>query len=97
MSAPVKLSDSEIQAKLGQVSGWSMVDGQLQKQFQFESFVKAFGWMSSAALLAETMGHHPEWTNVYNKVTVNLTTHDAGGVTELDFTLAQRMDSLAAS
>lgn len=96
MSAPVKLSDSEIQAKLAQASGWSLVEGKLHKQFQFDSFVSAFGWMSSVALVAETLGHHPEWANVYNRVTVDLMTHDAGGLTELDFNLAQRMDSLAS-
>ncbi len=97
MSAPVKLSDAEIQAKLGQVSGWSVAEGKLHKQFQFDSFVSAFGWMSSVALVAETMGHHPEWANVYNRVTVDLMTHDAGGLTEMDFNLAQRMDALAGS
>ncbi len=94
--AATKLTDAEIQAKVGQLSGWSVVDGKLQKQFQFDSFVAAFGWMASAALIAESMGHHPEWTNVYNRVTVNLVTHDAGGITDLDVQLAERMNGLAA-
>ncbi len=95
MSRPVKLSEAEIQAKLANLPGWSLQDGKLHRQFQFRSFVEAFGWMSSVALVAESMGHHPEWTNVYNRVRVDLTTHDAGGITELDFTLAQRMNELA--
>ncbi len=94
MAAPTKLSEPEIQAKLAQLDGWTLADGKLYKQFQFESFVRAFGWMSSAALIAETMGHHPEWSNVYNRVNVYLTTHDASGITDLDFQLAQGMDQL---
>lgn len=96
MSRPVKLSEAEIQAKLENLPGWSLQDGKLHRQFQFGSFVEAFGWMSSVALVAESMGHHPEWSNVYNRVRVDLTTHDAGGITELDFTLAQRMNELAS-
>ncbi|MFS8838610.1 MULTISPECIES: 4a-hydroxytetrahydrobiopterin dehydratase [unclassified Synechococcus] len=96
MSRPVKLSEAEVQAKLENLPGWSLQDGKLHRQFQFRSFVEAFGWMSSVALVAESMGHHPEWTNVYNRVRVDLTTHDAGGITELDFTLAQRMNELAS-
>ncbi|MFS8797976.1 4a-hydroxytetrahydrobiopterin dehydratase [Thermostichus sp. MS-CIW-36] len=95
MSRPVKLSEAEVQAKLENLPGWSLQDGKLHRQFQFRSFVEAFGWMSSVALVAESMGHHPEWSNVYNRVRVDLTTHDAGGITELDFTLAQRMNELA--
>lgn len=95
MSRPVKLSEAEVQAKLENLPGWSLQDGKLHRQFQFRSFVEAFGWMSSVALVAESMGHHPEWSNVYNRVRVHLTTHDAGGITELDFTLAQRMNELA--
>ncbi|MGY4591110.1 4a-hydroxytetrahydrobiopterin dehydratase [Thermostichus sp. MS-CIW-40] len=96
MSRPVRLSEAEVQAKLENLPGWSLQDGKLHRQFQFRSFVEAFGWMSSVALVAESMGHHPEWTNVYNRVRVHLTTHDAGGITELDFTLAQRMNELAS-
>ncbi|MGY4610933.1 4a-hydroxytetrahydrobiopterin dehydratase [Thermostichus sp. MS-CIW-38] len=96
MSRPVKLSEAEVQAKLENLPGWSLQDGKLHRQFQFGSFVEAFGWMSSVALVAESMGHHPEWSNVYNRVRVDLTTHDAGGITELDFTLAQRMNELAS-
>lgn len=95
MSRPVKLSETEIHSKLEALPGWSLEAGKLHRQFRFGSFVEAFGWMSSVALVAESMGHHPEWSNVYNRVSVDLTTHDAGGITELDFTLAQRMSELA--
>lgn len=97
MPAPIKLTDPELQTRLDQTAGWVILEGKLHKQFQFDSFVSAFGWMTSVALIAETMGHHPEWRNVYNRVTVDLITHDAGGITELDFTLAKRMDTLAGS
>ena len=67
----------------------------LTKTFKFRNFVEAFGWMTSAAIEAEKMNHHPEWFNVYSKVEVVLTTHDAGGLTALDVKLAKQMDSLA--
>lgn len=76
---------------------WSVVDDKLHKVFEFRDFVAAFGFMSSAALIAESMSHHPDWSNVYNRVTVNLSTHDAGGITELDFELARRMDGLTGT
>ena len=66
----------------------------IRKEFRFRNFAEAFGWMTSAALIAEKMNHHPEWSNVYNRVSVLLTTHDAGGLTELDIRLARRMDGL---
>ena len=76
--------------------GWAMVDGRdaITKEFKFKSFGRAFGWMSSVAILAEKMDHHPEWSNVYNRVTVTLTTHSADGLTELDIDLAIKMDML---
>lgn len=95
MSAPVKLSPNELDAALSQLEGWNLENGKLHRQFQFKSFVEAFGFMSSVALVAESMGHHPEWFNVYNRVTVDLTTHDAGGISSLDIELAKRMDELA--
>lgn len=67
----------------------------LKKTFRFKTFVRAWGWMSAVALEAEKMDHHPEWTNVYGTVEVTLTTHDAGGLTALDITLAKKMDALA--
>jgi 4a-hydroxytetrahydrobiopterin dehydratase len=95
MSAPTKLSANELDAALSELGGWSLQNDKLHRQFQFPSFVEAFGFMSSVALVAESMGHHPEWFNVYNRVTVDLTTHDAGGITRKDVDLARRMNELA--
>jgi 4a-hydroxytetrahydrobiopterin dehydratase len=90
-----KLSSHEIEQKLADLSDWSVDNGKLKRVFKFADFVQAFGFMTSAAMEAEKMNHHPEWSNVYNKVTVNLVTHDAKGLTELDFKLAKKMDALA--
>lgn len=95
MPAPTPLSSEAINAALAELQGWSIERGKLHRQFQFNSFVEAFGFMSSVALVAESMGHHPEWFNVYNRVTVDLTTHDAGGITDKDVALARRMNELA--
>ena len=95
MSVPPPLSSYELDSALSELGGWTIQAGKLHRQFQFNSFVEAFGFMSSSALVAEAMGHHPEWFNVYNKVTVDLTTHDAGGITLLDVKLARRMNELA--
>jgi len=89
------LSTDAINAALADLPGWRIENGKLHRQFQFKSFVEAFGFMSSVALVAESMGHHPEWFNVYNRVIVDLTTHDAGGITDLDLSLARRMNELA--
>lgn len=77
-------------------TGWTLEDSEqaISKEFRFADFNAAFGWMARAALIAEKMDHHPEWSNVYNRVQVRLTTHDAGGLTALDVTLATRMDAL---
>ena len=96
MAVPTKLTDAEIAARLKALPGWSLQAGKLHKAFEFKDFVEAWGFMSGAALAAEAMGHHPEWSNVWNRVTVDLTTHDAGGLTALDFDLAARMQALAA-
>ena len=97
MTERKKLSDSEIQENLAQLSGWNIENGKLHKNFQFQSFVEAFGFMTKTALAAEAMNHHPEWFNVYNKVTVDLSTHDLGGISTWDFELAKKMDEFAAS
>jgi 4a-hydroxytetrahydrobiopterin dehydratase len=76
-------------------SPWTLVGGKLRREFQFADFVEAFGFMTRAALVAESMDHHPEWFNVYRTVRVDLATHDAGGITELDFSLAGKMETLA--
>lgn len=89
-----KLSDSEVIERLAGLDQWSLIDGKLRRDFKFADFVRAFGFMTSAAIEAEKLNHHPEWSNVYNKVTVNLVTHSAKGITELDFKLAEKLDGL---
>ncbi len=79
-----------------QLPQWSLVDGKLHRELRFADFNEAFGFMSRVALIAETLGHHPEWFNVWNKVVIDLTTHDAGGLSTLDLALAQRIDGLLA-
>lgn len=91
-----KLGQEAIDEALASLEGWSLESGKLHREFQFEDFVAAFGFMAAAALAAESMNHHPEWFNVYNRVVVDLTTHDAGGITELDLRLARRMEKLAS-
>ena len=92
-----KLNDQQITEGLGRLDGWSRVEGReaIFKKFQFSNFSQAFGWMTRVALQAETMNHHPEWFNVWNRVEVTLATHDAGGLTQLDLKLAAAMDKLA--
>lgn len=92
-----KLSSSTIETKLGELDQWCLADNKLQREFVFKDFVEAFGFMSRVALLAEAMNHHPEWSNVYNRVEIYLTTHDAGGITERDFTLAAQINQLLRS
>jgi len=89
-----KLSEAEVRTRLSEIPGWELSDGKLQKMFRFVSFVQAFGFMTSVALVAEAMNHHPDWSNVYNRVTIALNTHDVGGISALDFTLAKRIDEL---
>ncbi|MBQ4830188.1 4a-hydroxytetrahydrobiopterin dehydratase [Alteromonas sp. MMG017] len=72
---------------------WALGDNAIEKTFTFKSFIRAFGWMSQIAIWAEKLKHHPEWFNVYNRVEVKLTTHDVGGLSELDFKLATKMES----
>jgi 4a-hydroxytetrahydrobiopterin dehydratase len=95
--APPKLSADHVASRLRDLSGWSLKAGKLHREFTFPDFVAAFGFMTEAAHAAEALEHHPEWFNVWNRVTVDLNTHDAGGLTELDFSLAARMDALAAA
>jgi 4a-hydroxytetrahydrobiopterin dehydratase len=96
MGSRQKLQADEIERRLTSLLSWSLKDGKLHRDLQFESFVAAFGFMAKVALKAESMNHHPEWFNVYNRVAVDLSTHDAGGVTELDFLLAKAIDEYAA-
>jgi 4a-hydroxytetrahydrobiopterin dehydratase len=92
---PKKLTDAEIAAALSSIEGWRVENGKLHREYRFANFVEAFGFMASVALVAEAMDHHPEWFNVYRSVRVDLSTHDAGGITRLDLDLAKRMNTLA--
>ena len=89
-----KLSRTEVTNKLKKLSGWKLVKGRnaITKTFKFKNFTEAFGWMTSMALYAEKKDHHPEWFNVYSTVEVTLSTHDAGGVTNLDLDMAREMN-----
>ncbi|MHA3959803.1 4a-hydroxytetrahydrobiopterin dehydratase [Synechococcus sp. LTW-G] len=92
--AAVPLTPAEIDQLPQQLPGWSLVDGKLHRELVFADFNEAFGFMSRVALFAEAMGHHPEWRNVWNRVVVDLTTHDTGGLSNLDRQLAQRISAL---
>lgn len=99
--AAVKLSEQEVTTALNDINAtladdaqWQLVDGKLFKQFVFKNFIQAFGWMTQVAMHAEKLIHHPEWSNVWNKVDVHLVTHDAGGISELDFKMIKRMEKL---
>ena len=89
------LADAALDAAVAELDGWTVQDGKLHKEYTFADFVTAFGFMSSVALCAERANHHPEWFNVYNRVTVDLATHDAGGITDADVSLAKEMDGVA--
>jgi 4a-hydroxytetrahydrobiopterin dehydratase len=90
-----KFSGSELKEALDQLPGWAVVEGKLHKEYKFPDFVHAFGFMSTAALGIEKMNHHPEWFNVYNRVRVDLMTHDAQGITAKDVELAKLLDGIA--
>ena len=91
-----RLSELELAAAAATLPGWSVVGGKLHRDFQFADFVHAFGFMATAAIAIEAMNHHPEWFNMWNRVSVDLTTHDAGGITERDVTLAKKLNEFAA-
>jgi len=90
------LTPDQIQALPQQLPAWSLVNGKLRRELRFADFVEAFGFMSRVALVTEAMGHHPEWSNVWNRVVIELTTHDTGGLSNLDVQLAQRIDALVS-
>ena len=90
----MRLSETEITEELKKLEGWEINDNKLHKEFQFDSFNQAFGFMTRAAMEIEKMNHHPEWFNVYNRITIDLTTHDAGGITNNDLNLARILNSL---
>lgn len=95
--ARTRLTEAEITAALATVPGWSVASGKLHRQFQFADFSQAFAFMTRVAMVAEQMNHHPEWCNVWNKVAVDLGTHDAGGITQRDFELAAKMNQIAGA
>ena len=90
----MRLSEIEIDEELKNIPGWSVVNEKLHKDFQFNSFNQAFGFMTRAAMEIEKMNNHPEWFNVYNRITIELTTHDARGITKNDTNLAKILNSL---
>ena len=94
-----KLSAEKRIEALSQLKGWQEVEGRdaINRKYVFANFVEAFGFMTQAALIAEKMNHHPEWSNVYRDVDVTLTTHDCGGLSALDVKLAKKMDELAGA
>lgn len=95
MSGISALSEEEIGAALQGLPGWSVVDGKLHKEFKFANFTSAFGFMTKVAIEANTMNHHPEWCNVWNKVVIELVTHEAGNrISELDVLLARKIEAM---
>jgi 4a-hydroxytetrahydrobiopterin dehydratase len=90
-----KLTESELQSALAGLKGWTISNGKLHREYKFADFVHAFGFMATAAVAIEKMNHHPEWFNVWNKVVVDLTTHDSGGITAKDVKLAELLDGFA--
>jgi 4a-hydroxytetrahydrobiopterin dehydratase len=90
-----KLSPEEITSALASLPGWSVGQDKLHREYRFADFIHAFGFMATAAIAIEKMNHHPEWFNVWNRVTIDLSTHDAGGITEKDVKLAHTLEGLA--
>ena len=94
MARPAKLTPQELESALAHLPDWRVESGKLHRELRFPSFVEAFGFMSRVALLAEARNHHPNWSNVYNRVSIELTTHDLGGLSDLDAELAAAIDAL---
>ncbi len=94
LNSMTRLSQEDIDEELKSLEGWSVVNEKLHKEFLFDNFNQAFGFMTRSAMEIEKMNHHPEWFNVYNKITIELTTHDAGGITKNDVNLAKILNSL---
>ena len=97
MSSSASLARGVVETALQKLPGWGLDQDKLYREFVFRDFNEAFGFMSRAALAAEAANHHPEWFNVYNRVRVHLTTHDAGGITRRDLDLAAQMSEFAES
>lgn len=94
MGKTTRLSDDAVAHRLAGLCGWTLAEGKLHREFKFGDFVEAFGFMSRVALSAERMDHHPEWFNVYNRVVIDLRTHDCDGISDRDFELAGAIDKL---
>jgi 4a-hydroxytetrahydrobiopterin dehydratase len=94
--ARVRLSEGDLEKALAELPGWSIENGKLHRELRFADFSAAFGFMTRVALEAERLNHHPEWSNVWNRVVVDLVTHDAGGLTKNDLKLARAMERLAS-
>jgi 4a-hydroxytetrahydrobiopterin dehydratase len=88
-------TEAEIQKAIEELGSWTVESGKLHREYRFRDFVQAFGFMAQVALLAERAAHHPEWFNVYNRVVIDLTTHEAGGITQKDLDLAREMEQIA--
>lgn len=95
MPRPQKLAPDAVETHLSTVPAWTHDGDRIRRRFELGDFVRAFGFMSSVALVAERMDHHPDWSNVYARVDIALSTHDAGGLTSLDFELARAIDEIA--
>lgn len=96
MGRPTKLNAEQLQNAMQRLPGWSLSAGKLHRNWRFADFAEAFAFMTEVAREAEAMDHHPDWSNVYDRVVIDLQTHDAGGITELDIELAERIDALIA-
>ena len=91
---PKAYTPQQIEKEFLNLKGWTLKNNILSREITFKNFTQAFGFMTQVALEAEKLDHHPDWTNGYNKVVINLSTHDAGGLTELDFKLANKIDKI---
>jgi 4a-hydroxytetrahydrobiopterin dehydratase len=95
MARPAKLADADVTQRLAALPAWTVKDGKLHRELTFPDFTQAFAFMTDVAREADALDHHPEWFNVYNRVVIDLATHDASGITTLDFDLARRAEDLA--
>ena len=95
--ALVRLSPKEVAEAVQRLPGWVVEEGKLHKVFRFENFVHAFGFMTKAALVAEAMNHHPEWSNVYDTVRISLTSHEVSGLSANDIALASKIEAIASA
>lgn len=96
MPSRARLPENEVRSALEDLPGWSIANGKLHREYGFRDFTYAFGFMAAAATVIEKRNHHPEWSNVYGRVTVDLTTHDAGGITALDVELARALEEIGS-